>query len=196
MSSISTESASKHCWFELIDFPSPVLKEPIDYRGPITRGGRNLVYLYGDSATEEAHRWFRNYGLDLKLISMFWRLTPRNSAVMHVDRVKETDRRIVCGFNVELRGRGVMKWFSEDNLTWTDTFDAYRLYDEGQYAPEIDRCDFSTGPCLVRTDIPHSVEVVKWPRLVCSVRVCYEDGSVLTSWEELVQRVSPSLRPR
>jgi hypothetical protein len=183
-------------WYNIKNFPAKPFNDDADLTE--FRNSRNVVTVFPTSyLSKEIHAWLEPFGLHWVNSLAFWRITPAVPARPHVDLDNQSVP-IASGINFEVHGQGLMRFHTPtekaSNFAVSGGGTPYWYYDKDVVLPVEDELLF-TGPALVHTEVPHSVEVIRWPRLLISLRTHTEHHKHAT-WNDIVSRLDPVLEQR
>jgi len=193
-------------WFKLKNFPRQIFKnESIisdrDYLNSLLKDGTNpMIMLNKDDFSDIMNDWFARRGLMIEKSMMFYRF---EDAEPHIDlKAKSTVASIQhnYGINIEFFGKGTMSWYKTPKLEEKDIIKTVAgtpfVRFKKENIEEIDCLYNVRDPVLVRTDIPHSVEMIKGPRLVVSIRFREIGQDDACSWENILSILKEDLQSR
>jgi hypothetical protein len=193
---------SRH-WYTVKDFPKNIFVDPDGMIKHLQARGESWILTTRDQSlyTPEVKDWFKHYGLIVSRCIIFYRCKDGDHGSPHVDLERVTaEGEIVytsSGINVEMCGSSVMEFFDGDAkkcIQRTTPFgQPYLAFDDIENCNVIDSLDFSTGTCLVRTDIVHFVRSTSTPRALASFRFRTIFDNKELSWNETISLLKPVL---
>ena len=178
------------CWYELAIPVTNALRP--DWVFPVNpKPGMIISPKAHEAFTPEWVELMRSHGLPINHVLMFYKQPWNRSPIAHVDMVSPTEPK-AWAINWVVGGRkSVMRWYtghegrpSEHAVTMMDT--DYRFWTRSTLT-EVDSKEIQQTLTLVRTDVPHNIDVDAEPRWGISVRI--PDRFVSSRWDEVVAKL-------
>jgi hypothetical protein len=148
---------------------------------------------------DEWVKYMESLGFELDVAFTFYR-KPHSIMPAHIDCLHNTRdvHGIAINWVLNNNSDSYMAWYNtppEANnmpLYTTDVYKGhYQLNFDAKELTEIDRAQIGSTPVLVRTDIPHSIEMGDHPRWSISVRFYptkfVSDKTALLSWDQQIE---------
>lgn len=195
-------------WFKLKDFPQQIFNDDrvgsdadyIDSIRAIPQSAKPMIMLTKEDFSVDVNYWFRMRGLEIEKSIIFYRSVD---AEPHIDLKEKSSASYIqpnYGINIEFFGSGTMAWYNlpeiqEKNIVKTIAGTPFIRFKESELEI-IDYLHNVRQPVLVRTDIPHSVKMVKGPRLIVSIRFREINQSDACPWEQILKILKNDLYPR
>jgi hypothetical protein len=200
------------CWYYLKDFPTEKIFENnrLLTLYKVQTGKTKLTHSLPVSAFSEIIKvWFLERGLQLLPSMVFYRGNKTVNTALHVDlagpiTTTSTSLEEVeychAGINIELSGKGLMQFWSmpkdKGKFSLTEAKTPFIKWPTEVTPILVDQTSFDKGPCLVRTDIPHSVQGIDFPRLLVSLRFAQKGFTKTASWDDSVDLLQTDLIKR
>jgi hypothetical protein len=191
---------NQHCWYKIKNFPSNILSYGYSFKLPVSTSN-NIEIIHSNNFSDELISWGRAREIEFSVIFSFYRANDKVQGTPHID-IRPDGQAPSPGINVEVSGNGIMSFFDVKPVTTTSPVSLLNTDSETTYLHysyddiiKIDETDFRSGPRLVRTDIPHDLQVITAPRHVLSIRILTIHG-IHPTWDSVTTLLYPDLEPR
>lgn len=178
----------KACWYELNIDVTDCFKD--DYEFPTPRGPSEIWHVQaGDIFKIQWLKHVNSLGLPIDSALIFYRSPYFSAKEAHID-IRRTDPLVLSNFGINWCRGGKdsqMSWYDmpeNDNtpLFYTPANTAYKIWERSQLN-FIESKSIGERATLVRTGIPHSIEMGSEPRWSISARVDIYDEC---DWDTMV----------
>ncbi len=205
---------SEICWHSLLDFPVTDIfcNRGLQNRYLTQTAKVKLTHSLPVKAfSESVQNWFLERNLELLPSMVFYRGNKSVNTALHVDLAgpvldedsyTNLDSLVYCnvGINIEISGKGVMKFWKVSSegakFCLTEAKTPFIKWPTTTVPVLIDETMFTEGPCLVKTNIPHSVDGLEFPRVLVSLRFAEKGYSKTATWERSLELLKNDLIKR
>lgn len=184
---------TEKCWYNL-DIDMTEVFRP-DWKWPDVTGSDYGIWLYPKISKLVTQKWLsmiRSKGLNVQACMLFFRGKRFQRTTAHVDiySVSDDDKTIKIaplGLNWIIGGSdSFMTWYEPSKhpikISYSDAKTPYADWPISSLK-ESDRCNIKNKLTLVRTDVPHNIEMGDDPRWCVSFRLADKDNY---TWDSTV----------